>query len=454
MAPRLSSDIVRAVPPVESAIEAELARVPADSAQAIAVHELGASLRRRAALDDEVARRRAALMPGEPDEVLERIFADPVALIRDAETDPRELARVVGWLVEADLPETPDRPADGGRDPSTAYQAQPAPSVTPSEVLACLREHATPGEEVQEVSGLRVLSGGFSKEMLTATVRDRRGSRDIVIRKVAKGRTAHTLPGEFAALTFAWQHGIPVPRPLWLDESALGEPAFATDRSAGRCLGDVWGPSEPVSPRTAEQIAEVLARLHALDTSALPATPLPPMGDREEIVGAIDERRAVLDAVADATQPYAALFALVLAWLREHVPGDVARPVVVHGDFGLHNILVGDSGPTAVLDWERAHLGDPAEDLAYVRPSIEQILPWESFLRTYQEAGGPRPDPDRLAYYAVWHDAWRGISAYRMRTKFLADPVRISDAMAGLLMAPRFLLRSVNTAFGPTGTAC
>ena len=41
--------------------------------------------------------------------------------------------------------------------------------------------------------------------------------------------------------------------------------------------------------------------------------------------------------------------------------------VVVHGDFGPQNILfdVDSLQPTAVLDWEHAHLGEPVEDLAW-----------------------------------------------------------------------------------------
>ncbi|UUY04272.1 phosphotransferase family protein [Svornostia abyssi] len=39
---------------------------------------------------------------------------------------------------------------------------------------------------------------------------------------------------------------------------------------------------------------------------------------------------------------------------------------VVHGDFRLGNLLVEESGLTGVLDWELAHLGDPASDLGWL----------------------------------------------------------------------------------------
>jgi len=51
----------------------------------------------------------------------------------------------------------------------------------------------------------------------------------------------------------------------------------------------------------------------------------------------------------------------MLANLPEQGPGRV-----VHGDYGLHNCLVGEGGViTAVLDWEISTLGDPLADLAY-----------------------------------------------------------------------------------------
>ena len=59
-------------------------------------------------------------------------------------------------------------------------------------------------------------------------------------------------------------------------------------------------------------------------------------------------------------------FELALRWLRERLPGDPVRPQLVHGDFRNGNLIVGPEGVRAVIDWEIAHLGDPAEDLAWI----------------------------------------------------------------------------------------
>lgn len=454
-----------AVTPVKQAVNAELASLPTGEGSTEVFDDLNRALLHRAALDDQVRGRRQerarelhalveAITPGapeHPDELLELLWSQAPSLNTAAASDPRtaeKLRAIASLLVETDLVEVAPGPSEKARDDSTLYRAATTPSVTEAQLMACLREHAVPGAEVHEISDLHVLSGGFSKEMLAVTIRRSHGSEELVIRKVASGRTAATLSGEYTALNFAWAGGVPVAEPLWLDGTALGSPAFATRRARGRCLGDVWGPSEPVGREAGNAIASALARLHSLDTDQLSATPLPPMATNAQIAASLDEREEVLQDVSSPAAPFAALFALVLGWLRARTPADVVRPVLVHGDFGLHNLLLEESAVTAVLDWERAHVGHAAEDLTYLRPSIEPVLPWQDFLDAYQRAGGEAPATDHLDFYAVWHDLWRGVSAYRMRSKFISDPTRISDAMAGLLMSPRFLLRAAHSAFG------
>lgn len=454
-----------AVTSVKRSLSIELEAVPTGSEQAKTIDELGTALLTRASLDDEVGRRRlqrftelhaltTTVLPEAPteiDQLLHALSAHADALSKQALSKPQVaevLREIAAVLIETELPEVrPRRPESTTHDESTAYRAAIRPSVTEEQLLTCLRKQVSSDITIHRITNLHTLSGGFSKEMLAATVEHSRGTDDIVIRKVAQGRTADTLSGEFAALTFAWQGGVPTAEPLWLDERSLGTPAFATRKAIGRCLGDVWGPAESIDRDTGRSIATALARLHSLDTTKLPGTPLPPMITRAEITAAIDERRNVLSTVSTPSSPYAVLFALTLGWLRARTPDDVRNPVLVHGDFGLHNLLIEGTELTAVLDWERSHLGHAAEDLTYLRPSIEPILGWEEFLEEYQAAGGEPPDTDRLTFYTVWHDVWRGISSYRMRAKFLADPNKISDAMAGLLMSPRFLLRAVRTAF-------
>jgi aminoglycoside phosphotransferase (APT) family kinase protein len=47
-------------------------------------------------------------------------------------------------------------------------------------------------------------------------------------------------------------------------------------------------------------------------------------------------------------------------------PPPPERPVIVHGDLRLGNLVVGEEGIRAVIDWGLVHLGDRLEDLAWV----------------------------------------------------------------------------------------
>ncbi len=55
---------------------------------------------------------------------------------------------------------------------------------------------------------------------------------------------------------------------------------------------------------------------------------------------------------------------LALLWLRQNEPA-VSGHTLVHGDFRIGNLMVSETGLIGVLDWEFAHVGDPAEDLAW-----------------------------------------------------------------------------------------
>ena len=73
--------------------------------------------------------------------------------------------------------------------------------------------------------------------------------------------------------------------------------------------------------------------------------------------------------------------------------------VLVHGDFGPQNLLLDPVTvePTALLDWEFAHIGDPVEDVAWaewiVRTHHPHLVPAPSAL--FDGYGGEPPWPVR-----------------------------------------------------------
>jgi aminoglycoside phosphotransferase (APT) family kinase protein len=72
-----------------------------------------------------------------------------------------------------------------------------------------------------------------------------------------------------------------------------------------------------------------------------------------------------------------------MRWLERHRPGPPPRLTIVHTDVRNGNIIVGEDGLRAVLDWEGAkRSGDPMQDLAW--PSLRM---WR-FREDENEIGG------------------------------------------------------------------
>ena len=111
-----------------------------------------------------------------------------------------------------------------------------------------------------------------------------------------------------------------------------------------------------------------------------------------------------------------------LRWLRLNAPDAPRRPAVIHGDYRLGNFIVDGSGLAAVIDWELAHGGDPVEDIGWLiirswrfgnddRP-VAGIGALEPFLDAYEQAGGTRPDEERLLWWeAMGNVKWAVICA-------------------------------------------
>lgn len=151
-------------------------------------------------------------------------------------------------------------------------------------------------------------------------------------------------------------------------------------------------------PKLARQCGAILARIHQLKRpSALPVTPIAAILDSLE-------RQHRLE---DWPRP---VFELAFRWLRERAPSDV-EPSVVHGDFRTGNLLIAEDGVRAVLDWELAHAGDPAEDLGWICVNswrfgaIDKPVGGfgvrEDLYAGYEAAGGGGVDRERAHFWEV-----------------------------------------------------
>ena len=293
------------------------------------------------------------------------------------------------------------------------------------------------------------IPGGFSRETLLVSLEPgTRFGEEIILRKVVDGHDPQHLIREWGVITHVSDLDLLSPSPLWLEEDpeALGNAFFAVTRMPGRNPGDVFGSGEPVSASLFEQLAGHLARLHAASIDGLGALPRKPMISAATVRAAIDEMAEVAPRLAPHDRP---LFDFVIAWMRANIPPDVERPSLLHGDIGWHNLLIEDGSLSAILDWERSHLGNPAEELAYIYDMVVRTMPWPAFMDEYAAHGGQPPSEDVLRFYSIWSDIWRISGGLDKRWLFLNGPSpRISAAVAGFLVAPRFLISAVNRVLG------
>jgi aminoglycoside phosphotransferase (APT) family kinase protein len=114
---------------------------------------------------------------------------------------------------------------------------------------------------------------------------------------------------------------------------------------------------------TAFSFIDVLAELHSVDPDNVG---LGELGKRDSYVARQLKTwyRSWTSSVAEAEYDDPRAHELQSFFL-DNIP-DQGPARVVHGDYGLHNVLIGpDHKIAAVVDWEISTLGDPLADLAY-----------------------------------------------------------------------------------------
>jgi len=244
-----------------------------------------------------------------------------------------------------------------------------------------------------------------------------------VLRRKPPGKlvqSAHAVDREFRVLSALATVDFPSPRPRAYcdDERVIGTEFYVMDRIEGRILVDQtlpgWTPEERRS-LYASQI-EILARLHALDYEALG------LGDYGKPGNYFARQIHVWGRqYREADVPRSAAMERLIEWLPANVPDDPSTSIV-HGDYGLNNMIVHPTEPriVAILDWELSTLGHPLADLTYhlsqrlspkghfaglddARLESLGIPSRDAYVARYCELSGRREGIARLDFYLAFH---------------------------------------------------
>ena len=264
----------------------------------------------------------------------------------------------------------------------------------------------------------RRLEGGHSNltyELLDAS------DNEFVIRRPPEGELlpkAHDMHREYRIIEALHPVGIPVATPIgYCDDRAVCERHFyVMGKVAGEALYTAAQTAPRLGPdaraRVGQSFIDVLARLHSVDPVDVG------LGDLGRHDGYVARQirtwygswTASAEAADYDDARLHALHDRLVAELPEQGP---AR--VVHGDYGVHNVMVSDAGEiVAVLDWEIGTLGDPLADFAYAlnawiepgdSPNASDVSPTalagfatrDELAGWYQDRTGA--DLSRLGYY-------------------------------------------------------
>jgi aminoglycoside phosphotransferase (APT) family kinase protein len=264
-----------------------------------------------------------------------------------------------------------------------------------------------------KVTEFAPLHGGFSKKTIMLETQDSvNGKQSLVIRaqqeNVMLELYAGQIPDEYQIVTLAYDAGALLSKPLWVEDNKalFGCYFMVSERASGANLGSATGASEPITEPMIKSLAEEIARIHNLDfknyQQRINNSVLAPW----QAAGNIAEntrkqmqfwREKVKENHMDAST----IIERGLRWLEDNIEPCSEEPVLLHGDYGLHNVLIENEQVTAILDWEVSHIGDPAEELSWLLSCTENAIDPDLLLKHYRAAGGKDFSEFRLRYFDV-----------------------------------------------------
>lgn len=281
------------------------------------------------------------------------------------------------------------------------------------------------GEPV-EVIDATVIGGGFSRRMWRVTLRQAGTERRVIVRIEQGGMFGTDTVTEVHAMRVLHGAGYSVPMVESVEESgaALGEPFFVMEEVPGIVRVDDQG---------LDDIIRSVAELHRV-----PVTVLDPSARSAEQVVAdnIEYWRALYRQHA----PESPLVEQGADWLHEHLR-PTGQSVVVHGDAGPGNALFDPDRGLTTIDWEFAHVGDAAEDWAYLAIIRgRRIMAADAWKARLSAVAGVDYSPEQWRMWLAYNHFRGACVNLTARTVFENGPKRTADQLAiGVAVHLRFL---------------
>ncbi|MSR15168.1 MAG: phosphotransferase family protein [Gammaproteobacteria bacterium] len=259
------------------------------------------------------------------------------------------------------------------------------------------------------VEDVEVATLGGSNRTLLFNLVEGAATRRLVFRQETYrlGHSPFIAPSaQFRLLKIAYASEIPVPEPVFEFEPAdqLGRGyvvAYVPGETLPRRL--ITDPRfSTARARFAEQAGALVGRLHRIEPAQAAF-----LAETPDSLDPIAAQLARLDYYGEAHPAVE----LAVRWLRMQ-PRPTARRCLLHGDFRNGNLMMGEEGIRALLDWECAHLGDPMEEFGWLclrswrfgeldKP-VGGLCERAPFYAAYTAASGIEIDPDAVRWWEIF----------------------------------------------------
>lgn len=289
----------------------------------------------------------------------------------------------------------------------------PTPATTVpllnAETLQSYLRRKLPERKNLVVTALKPLYGGFSKQTTLFSMRDDvHGEQPLVMRAEKKSKLVYLggtdITREFTCVRYLHKKGLPVAEPLWVEPDAdiFGTRFMVSRQVPGKAVGIGIADMGSLPKATQVSLLTTLAKIHQTPIDASDADfAASNLADWIAYPTLQDNTRAWViywkEQLDRAGCPSTPLVERVCGWLIDNVPREEIRPAVVHGDYGLANILIDGDQVGTVLDWELSYFGDPAYDFTNFMHRYDRSL-----LDLYEQAGGQRISEYRFFYYLMF----------------------------------------------------
>ncbi len=257
-------------------------------------------------------------------------------------------AELRAWLADDVTAAAPLMGAFTSHDTDIEHAVIEVDPVEQARLAEWLAEQAGQPATVQSAT---VIGGGFSRRMWRVRVAQGGAVRNVIVRIEQGGMFGTNTVDEVRAMRALHSAGFAVPSVERVEESGqvLGEPFFVMEQVPGVVRLDDQG---------LDDIIRSVAELHRV-----PVTVLDESGRSAQQV--VDDNIEGWRAMYRKHAPESPLLELGADWLHANlVP--TGPSVIVHGDAGPGNALFDPERGLTTIDWEFAHVGDAAEDWAYL----------------------------------------------------------------------------------------